>query len=139
MEKISLITLLRTNEEGRREEETRLIKDMFDGVRVSTGLRKLAAYVQQTRHNAETMGETLELIQQEVSRQETLRHSMIMEIKQVMEGLSRTRDVLWDEVRLEGTGIALSLIQDIRRSHDEMIRSLAHQVRGRDHQLRLAY
>jgi hypothetical protein len=85
------------------------------------------------------MGEMLERIQQEVSRQETLRHSMTLEIKQVMEGLRRAGDVIWDEVRHEGTGIAVSLLQDIRQSHDQMIESLAHQVSGRYHQLRLAY
>jgi len=35
MEKISLISLLRNNEAGRREDQDRFTRDMFDGVKVS--------------------------------------------------------------------------------------------------------
>ena len=34
LEKISLISLLRTNEVGRKEDQIRLTKDMFDSVQV---------------------------------------------------------------------------------------------------------
>lgn len=35
MEKISLISLLRKNDVGRREDQDRFTRDMFDGVKVS--------------------------------------------------------------------------------------------------------
>ena len=35
MEKISLISLLRQNDVGRREDQDRFTRDMFDGVKVS--------------------------------------------------------------------------------------------------------
>jgi hypothetical protein len=91
------------------------------------------ADLQESRRNSEAVGETLEMMQKEIERQEAIRSSMDMQIKQAMEAFTTAGEGVWDEVRSQGTDAAMVLVQEMRESHVDMIISLAQQV-GRAHQ-----
>jgi hypothetical protein len=126
MEKISLISLLRKNEAGRMEDQDRLTRDMFDGVKVS--FLQVIANLQESRRNAEAVSDTLEMLKNEIERQEVIRTSMDMQIKQAMDALTKAGEGVWDEVRSQGANAAVGLVQDMRESHLDMVISLSQQV-----------
>jgi hypothetical protein len=83
---------------------------------------------QQTQMNAEAISETLEMMQREVHRQEAVRATMEKQIKKAMGALTTAGEGVWEEIRTEGADIAMTLVQDMRESHVDMIMDLSQQV-----------
>jgi hypothetical protein len=76
------------------------------------------------------------MLKNETERQEAIRTSMDIQIKQAMEALTKAGEGVWDQVRSQGADAAMGLVQDMRESHVDMVISLSQQVsrghRGRD-------
>jgi hypothetical protein len=72
------------------------------------------------------------MLKKEIERQEAIRISMDMQIKQAMQALTTAGEGVWDQVRSQGADAAMGLVQDMRESHLDMVISLSQQV-GRGH------
>jgi hypothetical protein len=73
------------------------------------------------------------MMQKEIDRQEAIRMSMDMQIKQAMEALTTAGEGVWDQVRSQGGDAAMGLVQDMRESHVDMVIAFSQQV-SRAHQ-----
>lgn len=68
------------------------------------------------------------MLKNEIERQEAIRISMDIQIKQAMEALTKAGEGVWDQVRSQGADAAMGLVQDMRESHLDMVISLSQQV-----------
>lgn len=68
------------------------------------------------------------MLKKEIERQEAIRISMDMQIKQAMDALTTAGEGVWDQVRSQGADAAMGLVQDMRESHVDMVISLSQQV-----------
>ena len=86
------------------------------------------ADLQESRRNAETVSDTLEMLKNEIDRQEAVRSSLDTHIRQALEALTAAGEGIWDQVRSQGADPAMELVQDMRESHADMVISLSQQV-----------
>jgi len=68
------------------------------------------------------------MLKNEIERQEAIRMSMDMQIKQAMEALTTAGEGVWDQFRSQGADAAMGLAQDMRESHVDMVISLSQQA-----------
>lgn len=68
------------------------------------------------------------MMQKEIQRQEAIRESIDLQIKQSMEALTMAGEGVWDGIRSDGAGVAMALVQDMRESHVNMVMDLSQQV-----------
>jgi len=68
------------------------------------------------------------MMQKEIYQQGANRESTDKQIKQAMEALTTAGEGVWDEVRIESTGAAMSLVHGMRESHMDMIMAFSQQV-----------
>jgi len=68
------------------------------------------------------------MLQNEIHQQGANRESLDKHIKQAVEALTTAGEGVWDAVRIGSTDAAMSLVQDMRESHVDMIMGLSQQV-----------
>ena len=68
------------------------------------------------------------MLKNEIDRQEAVRSSLDMQIKQGMDALTTAGEGIWDQVRSQGSDAAMELLQDFKESHADMVISLSQQV-----------
>ena len=96
-------------------------------------LYQVVAEFKESRRNAEAVSVTLDMLKHEIERQETVRTSLDMQIKQAMEALTTAGQGVWDGVRSQGADAAMELVHDMRASHVDMVINLSQQVSSAYH------
>jgi len=73
------------------------------------------------------------MLKSEIERQETVRISLDMQIRQAMEALTTAGQGAWDNVESQGADAIMELVQDMRASHVDMVIGLSQQVSSAYH------